>query len=337
MLEQLSLFDTLVTPERHARKPRFVDELGDYHRIRPYSHAHRYRYIQAQSPTKAFRIVIDIDRDVRGIARSHEWTSVLNAPAPNYTLLNPKNGHGHLFFELETPVALYEGANRKPVEFLAAVEKFLTELFGGDVGYAGYLCKNARNSAWELVQGRPEPYTLGELYEYKPHETEEQRKKRKNEKRTAAEFKSVQEKVNEASGFGRNCALFTQLRFWAYSALQDYSELGAWHEAARLQAESLNTFAVQLEQSEVRAIARSVAKWVWAKFGQDPKTRAAFIERQRFKQRKAAEKRRGATTTDIVLAIAKLKSQGKSASMRAVAKEIGCSAANLSKHYRDLF
>lgn len=337
MTSQLELFETLITPERHARKPRFVEELGGYQRIRPYSHASRYPYIQAQSPTRAYRVVIDIDRDVRAIARANAWTSVLNCPAPNYALLNPENGHCHLFFELSHGVALYDGARRKPIEYLAAVEKALTAVFDGDVGYAGYLCKNAQYKGWELVPGRLKPYTLGELYEYKPYETKEQREAAKKAKKKSTDSKGAQERIEEARGFGRNVLLFTQLRYWAYSEVHEYTQLDAWHEVTRKRAEELNVFPVQLEQSEIRSIARSVAKWTWSKLGSDPQTRAAFIKRQQFKQRKAAEKRRGATTTDVVLAIAKLKSQGKSASMRAVAKEIGCSAANLSKHYRDLF
>lgn len=323
---QSELFDTLITPERHARKPRFVEELGGYHRIRPYSHAPRYPYIETQSPTKAYRIVIDIDRDVRAIARANEWTSVLNCPPPNYALLNPANGHAHLFFELAAGVALYDGARRKPIEYLAEVERVLTAVFDGDVGYAGYLCKNARYAGWELVPGRLEPYTLGELFEYEAPKREEQ-----------PTSKSAQEKIEAATGLGRNCALFTGLRYWAYSAVHEYTELHAWHEATRSHAESLNVFPVQLQASEVRAIARSVAKWTWSKLGQDPVTKAAFIERQRFKQSRQAEKKRVLTTSLVVMAIAKLRAAGKRISKSAVAREIGCSQQNISKHYSDLF
>lgn len=337
MTSQLELFDTLITPERHARKPRFVSELGEYHRIRPYSHAHRYPYIQAQSPTRAFRIVIDIDRDIRAIARANEWTSALNVPEPNYVLLNKENGHGHIFYELVQGIALYDGARRKPIEYLAAVEKLLTQLLGGDPGYAGYFCKNARHERWELVPGRLEKYTLGELYDYKPHKTKKQLAAEKQQKKKATNFKNAQAKIEEAAGFGRNCQLFTQLRFWSYSAVHEYTALDAWHEVTRKQAEELNVFAAPLEPSEVRAIARSVAKWTWTKLGSDPRTRKAFIDRQRFKQTKQAEKKRAVTTTQVVIAIAKLRSEGKRVSKSAVAREIGCSQQNLSKHYSHLF
>lgn len=327
MTSQLELFDTLITPERHARKPRFVEELGGYHRIRPYAHAPRYPYIQAQSPTRAYRIVIDIDRDVRAIARANEWTSVLNCPPPNYALLNPANGHAHLFFELATGVALYDGARLKPMQYLAAVERALTAIFEGDRGYAGYLCKNAQYKGWELVPGRLEAYTLGELYEYETPSRDDKQASR-----------NAQEKIEEARGFGRNVLLFTQLRYWAYSAVHGYSDLDGWHAATRSQAESLNKpLPIPLQASEVRAIARSVAKWTWLNLGQDPATRAAFIERQRYKQGKQAEKKRAVTTTQVVMAIAKLKAENKRVSMRAVAASIGCSAANLSKHYSSLF
>ncbi len=319
--EPQELFETLITPERHARKPRFTHELGDYQYIRSYAHASKFAYIQAQSPSRAFRLVFDIDRDVAALSRAHEWPVALNAPEPNYVLLNPENGHAHLFYELETGVALYDGARIKPLEYLAAVQDGLTRRLGADDGYAGFLCKNARWKDWEFVAGRREPYTLGELYEYGEEPPESERKKKRV----------------DVTGLKRNCTLFTQLRYWAYGALSSYSERAAWDAAVLAHASQLNVFQPALYPAEVRAIARSVGKWVWTKLGQKPELREAFIERQRFKQAKQAAKKRAVTTADVVTAQAKLRAQGKRVSMRAVAKIIGCHASNLSQHYKNLF
>lgn len=338
---QKELFDSLITPERHARKPRFIEALGGYHRIRPYSHAPRYPYIQAQSPTKAYRIVLDIDRDCAAITRAHEWTKVLNVPEPSYALINPKNGHAHLFFELAVGVALYDGARRKPIEYLAAVEEALCKRFKSDEAYAGYICKNAAYKGWEFVPGRLEAYTLGELYEFaEPNEKEDRKRDTDPTPSDAPKDEANPEDWDLSqyeNGFRRNCKLFLRLRYWSYRAMHEYSDFGAWSAAVRVQADALNTFPVPLDPSEIRSISRSVAKWTWEHLGNDPVTREAFIARQRFKQGKQAEKRRAVTTTQVVLAIAQLRAAGKRVSKSAVAKLVGCSQPNLSKHYGHLF
>lgn len=293
---------------------------GEGQFIRPFRFAPGFPYIQTQAPTKAFRIVIDIDEDVRGIARSNGWTTAYNVPEPSYVLLNPLNGHAHVFFELEAPVALYDGARMHPLRYFAAAEDGLRRALRGDRGYAGFLCKNPWNDAWECLPGRLEKYTLGELIEYrqKPEATEE----------------AVAEDYD--SGTLRNCKMFDRLRKWAYTEVSGYSDRAQWSEVVFRQAQGINTFSTPLEPSEVRAIARSVAKWTWTRFGQGVYAER-FSETQKHRQKLGAAKKRAVTTTDVVLAIASLRSAGKRVSKTAVAKIVGCSQQNLSKHYSDLF
>lgn len=315
---QLELFESLLTPARFARKPRFLPAKGEASVIRPFRYAPQFPYMQAQAPGVAYRIVVDIDRDVRALARCNDWANLLNVPTPSYVLLNRANGHCHLAYELEVGVATHEAARTAPLRYLAAVEYALCEALGGDVGYAGYLYKSPFSPEWELLEGRRQPYSLGELSDY------------------LALPRSIPKKPIE-QGFGRNCSLFHELRTWAYSACSRFGSYECWCRSVLEHAVELNCrFPTPMTESEVRAIARSVAKWVWRNLGQGTYGQR-FSERQRFKQSKAAANRRLATTADVILAISKLKASGKRVSMTAVAKEIGCSQQNLSKRYKHLF
>lgn len=295
---------------------------GEGQFIRPFRFAPGFPYIQTQAPTKAFRIVIDLDEDVRGIARSNSWTTAYCVPEPSYVLLNPINGHAHVFFELETPVALYDGSRLHPLRYFAAVEDGLRRALRGDRGYAGFFCKNPWNDTWECLLGRLQKYTLGELIEYQPPPVKDEGKDKEPE--------------DYASGTLRNCKMFDRLRHWAYTEVAGYSDRALWSDAVLRQAQGINTFPTPLEPSEVRAIARSVSKWTWTHFGTGIYAER-FSATQRHRQSLKAAKARAVTTTDVVLAIASLRAAGKRVSKTAVAKIVGCSQANLSKHYSDLF
>jgi len=88
--------------------------------------------------------------------------------------------------------------------------------------------------------------------------------------------------------------------------------------------------------SEIRATAKSVSKWVWKHFGTGAAAEV-FSSTQKIRQKRGAAKKRAIKTADVVTAIAKLQAQGKRVSKTAVAEIIGCSQQNLSKHYADLF
>jgi hypothetical protein len=68
-----------------------------------------------------------------------------------------------------------------------------------------------------------------------------------------------------ATGLGRNVTLFDGLRAWSYRALiktapKNFEE---WQQIVFRQAELLNSFSCPLPTSEIRATARSVAKWTF--------------------------------------------------------------------------
>ena len=227
---QQELFDEHSDATRWARKPRFMLDKGHGQVIRLFRFADAFKYIEAQTPVAAHRIVIDIDRDVRAITRCNDWWQLLDVPTPSYVLLNAENGHAHVFYELETAVATHDAARTAPLRYLAAIEAALRVALGGDVGYAGFICKNPHSQAWELHRGRRELYSLPELADY-------------------LTLPRLEDLKREPSGFGRNCTLFDGLRQWAYRAVGGYREgtVEAWSQAVYDQAMGLNSITPQRE------------------------------------------------------------------------------------------
>ncbi|MNL49273.1 hypothetical protein D3C87_1721950 [compost metagenome] len=77
----------------------------------------------------------------------------------------------------------------------------------------------------------------------------------------------------DRASLGRNCYLFEVLRTFAYNAVRQFWRPGGYEAFLNhtlMEADSINSTFVRspgpLSLSEVRAIARSVAKWVWKRF-----------------------------------------------------------------------
>lgn len=108
---QLSLFE----PARLAKRPYCTDGLDSGVVVRGVGTALKKRYIQANCPALMFRIVVDVDHDVRNTARMHQWLSDYKAPQPNWTAMTPATGRSHLGYEIEVPVARHEHARNHPI------------------------------------------------------------------------------------------------------------------------------------------------------------------------------------------------------------------------------
>ena len=134
----------------------------------------------------------------------------------------------------------------------------------------------------------------------------------------------------------RNCSLFDELAQWAYRNFKDYDKRDKWDDALLEQAQALNVFERPMAVSEIRAISRSVAKWVWQRF-ELGRSSAAFSALQSFRQGLGALQRHRSREPAIRAAIAGLIASGKLPSYRTVAALVGCSASTLAECYRDLF
>jgi hypothetical protein len=229
---------------RLPRRPYCSDDLSRGLVIRHTATALRYRHIQPNAPLETAWLVFDVDY----VGAAFAWEKV-NLPPPTLTVSNPKNGHAHLFYGLNTPVGMSDAARDAPIRYAAAVQAAFLAKLCADPGYAGHIAKNPFHNAWSALWVQ-HLYDLGELAEY-----------------VELPKRHVQ---REVLGLGRNCTLFDELRAWAYQGVREYKRNGAtadqWHRAVLGQAEKLNAFPVPLSFSEVKAVAKSIAKWTWRNF-----------------------------------------------------------------------
>jgi hypothetical protein len=240
---QLSLFS-----ERLPHRPYCSDDLGAGLRILPLQAALTKRYIQYNPPASINWMVFDIDRVY---VHDSEWA---NLAVPNIIARNPANGHAHLFYGIVAGVSKTSASRAAPLRLLAAINESYRHILGGDVGFTELICKNPLHSHWNVEVLRADLYDLHELAEYVDLDA--------SDKRVRATPKRSQ------VGLGRNCNLFNSLRTWCYKWVCEYQggSLERWHEAVRGKAEKLNTFKDALPASEIKATAKSVAKWTWANY-----------------------------------------------------------------------
>lgn len=243
------------------RRPYCADDLGAGLRIRGKEQALSYRYIQHNPPNQLAFLVFDFDRP--GALVAHQDAGL---PAPSWCAENRETRRGHLAYALACPIITSSAARAAPLRFAAAVEQGYRDALRADEAYSGLITKTPGHDAWRTVWGRAEPFTLEELADYLP------------------ELPKVRKRREEASGLGRNVCLFETLRQWAYRARFRFDDFNDWHAATLAKAESLNQFREPLPASEVRATAKSVAKWVWVRLGHGPAGQA-FIARQAYKGR----------------------------------------------------
>ncbi|WP_052356050.1 replication initiation protein [Castellaniella defragrans] len=228
-----------------SAKPYCSDDLNYGLIIRPEKQASTKRYIQHNSPLSHKFFVFDCD-----YKNALEYADDNNLPLPNLVAINRENGHSHLFYDLEVPVLTCSNARKKPLQYASAIENTLTKALKADKNYSGLICKNPLNDYWLTFQVRAENYTLQEFEEYLDIESQPTKK----------------QNIQEAIGLGRNCAVFDLLRSWAYTNFCHYSTQDNFFQACIQQASSYNQFTTPLSLNEIKAIAKSVSKWVWKNF-----------------------------------------------------------------------
>jgi len=248
--------------ERLPRKPYCTDDLSAGTRVLPRRIALRRRYIQLDPPGRIAALVFDVDRPGAALA----WDDV-GLPPPSWSAQSPDSGRAHLGYVLSWPV--YRQPATAPGRYADAVYAAYKGRLGADPGYARLLAKNPFSPSWRTTCWRDEPYSLSELAEY-----------------VDLSSAPAPQRGDEAVQGGRNVALFEALRAWAYTAVPLYWRPGgetAWHDAVLDAAQRLSPEVCAgnsrglLSWSEIRAVARSVARWTWRHM--PPTGRRALIER----------------------------------------------------------
>ncbi|WP_253452446.1 replication initiation protein [Halomonas sp. Y3] len=230
---------------RLPRKPYHTDDLDTGLRIRDVQRALRARYIQPNGPTHRYWLVYDVDRSGAAL----DWSD-RSAPPPTIVVQSPENGHAHLIYGLQVSVRTAPDAKSGPLRYAAAVDCALMTLLAADEGYAGLICKNPLHPHWRVTEWEPRLYELGDLDSWLDLSAYGDRRKRLPD-----------------YGLGRNCNLFDRLRCWAYKAIrQGWPDYDRWHEAVLARARAYNDFETPLPESEVRASAKSVARYTHRHF-----------------------------------------------------------------------
>ena len=316
--------------ERLPSRPYCTNDKSAGLLIRPQATALAYRHIQHNPPPHVSCLVFDVDKKPHELRRRdgyHEWRE-RGLPAPHWISINPENGNYHLGYLLAAPVARTNAARLKPLRYLAAIEHVLAHRLGADVGYVGLITKNPVHSDWWTVWHGIEPYSLDYLAEFCP-DADMAAYNRRSRK--------------EASGLGRNVTLFDNVREWAYSAVREYwrpNGYDAWAEAVRATCDSANAFGLEqggpLPYSELKATAKSIARWVWrhftpAKFSSVQAARGAKGGRIGGKVSKRPTKG-GKARAELLPEVLRLKAQGYS--NRDIAEDLQISAGSVSNYLR---
>lgn len=249
------------------RHPYATDNPGEGVWRQPKFAALKCRYIQPNT-IMTWCLGFDCDHDAAFWAAEDGLL-----PPPNIIVLNPQNGRGHLSYFLKNPVPRTDFSRIRPIHYLAKIERGMVKRLDADPGYAALITKNPLHNFWRTIEWHNHLYLLGELDAH------------------LHAHNCVATPSHEVSGLGRNCALFDDLRHRAYRKVREFkrnrvpkSEFDAW---AREQAHAINSqFPLPLPLSETQAIARSVAKWVWARFEDH-----AFRQLQSERGRRGNEKR----------------------------------------------
>ena len=237
--------------------------------IRSKKHAIQYPLIQVNHVHTVQYLIFDIDAPD---AYLHFFDE--NLPVPTWIAKNKKNGHCHVCYELKTPVCKTANAKLEPLRYLASIEYTYAKKLGADLRYSGLLTKNPVDRDWEVTLLNPRPFELGELADYVDLETKP--KKTENEK-------------NEVSGLGRNCMMFDVVRKWAYKAIRACLGDGydSWYQKVlNMSLDANGAFLDPLPYSEVKATAKSIARYCWKKDGYHYQE---FIDRQSRKGSKGAK------------------------------------------------
>ena len=238
--QQLDLFNSL------PHHPYCMDEKPGYMLIRSKAIAVKKPYLQVNSPTTTIYFVFDGDKNDAALSWFDE-----NLPAPYWTTQNPENGHAHICYKLEIPLHTSEFSSIKAIKYAQAVYYAYALKMGADLSYSQLITKNPLHPQHRTTYWTKQAYSLDYL----------------------ADFVDLPKKLPkklEVVGLGRNVTMFEKGRRWAYTAIRDYMHhhsSSAWEHAVKTHLEAINsTFEPPLPHSEVKATAKSIAKWVWQRF-----------------------------------------------------------------------
>jgi len=297
----------------------------------------RCPYVQLNSRLVRY-IVLDVDRRDAPAA----WIDA-GLPAPTIIARTPRTNRAHLLYELATPVSVGGDARRKPQRFLEDVWDRMEIALGGDANYNRMLVKNPLHATWDIIV-HDVAYELCKLADFVRHI--------KLPPRTSLPAVALE---------GRNCTLFHTLRRWAPTSVGAHEDFHSWLADVNKKALEINdAFELPMSRSEVRSVARSVARYFWdgRDRGRGPRRRwrtgklgvapisvhlgpaarsKAKRERHAVGGRTVSATRRSKTEDRIVCVIAEMTTEFRRPKIADVAERLGLSREHVSRKYGHLF
>lgn len=328
-----------------ASKPYCSEDLSRLI-IRNRTKAANYPYIQPNHAGKITWLVFDIDQGERSFFAYEK----ADLPAPNLISQNPANGNCHIFYRLAQPIWTHAEAGTKAQNYFKGIRNGLTERMNADQNYKGLISKNPLSNEWRNFETNKKHFELEYLAEFCELKWN-----------TPSRIDTTTEAANTITG--RNCSLFDALRLFSYAKVSDYRELSIsrgfdmWLKAVESEAAAINgTFSAALPYSEVKATAKSVAKWTWNNYKPTEQKRRGIMgygetrhtnpqapmlteEEIKHRQAKAAEltnkHRKEKTELEIKQAIERLHANGEKLTNSAIAKQAGLNRQTMIKNYSD--
>ena len=292
-------------------KPYCTDDLSYGLRVRARNIALKMRYMQLNHPSSCHALIFDIDR--AGAAYAAQDAGL---PDPSVIIITPKNRHAHVWYFLDVPVATGNAARQKPLDYLAALQRTIGRVLGADAAYSGLITKNPLCDSWLPLYSLDAPvrcYTMRQLHE------------------DIGVLDPKPKKIDDVSGFSRNCMLFDKLRKWGYVAIRRHrgslrrDSHVLWNAECLDKAVSINAeFLNPLSFAEVRGIAKSTAKFCWK---HDPEQEVAFHQRQSYKGKQSGIARQ--PSEDKVTSARLMHASGMST--RKIGDELGVSHMTVSR------
>ena len=115
-------------------------------------------------------------------------------------------------------------ARLKPMQLLAKIDFVMTEQLEADAGYQGFISKNVLHKHWQVQEVNQHAWNLADFLEW-------------------IDLPKRLPKRAKTQGLGRNCTMFEQARWWAYSQVLSYrlaGDSGGFHDAVLRYCETIN-------------------------------------------------------------------------------------------------
>lgn len=300
--------------------------------------AFSFPYMQVNSKNLKNWLVFDIDHDNPFI-----WEDV-GLPPPNISVISkgvhksgikrgkPKRS-SHLYYAIPG-VATSVNGREGPIAYMKAIYQAMALLLQADLNYSGPVAKTPGHERWTTIEYHSDEFSLGELAEYVDLESKPKW--------------SVGPKLDDVS-HSRNCTLFELTRFYAYSQvdkMRQRSSLSEFDKLIYAYATSHNRFLetgafdFNLNDSEIRATSKSIARWTWEKYRGTGKHRGVMNldktlplhERQNLAAQRSAKLKRNRSFIAVRNAARSLKDSNKILTQITVAKLAGLTRQTTAKY-----